>query len=210
MRSPRLYGFPQITRDNTMYPYWYDFHTVNRVGPITEVSQPKKESMKAAVFHKMGDIRVDTVEDPAIEQDDDVIVRITSTAICGSDLHIYDGFIPQVRDMILGHEFMGVAEEAGRGVTRLKKGDRVVVPFTIACGQCFYCSQGFHPSCEHTNPEKYGPRGDLSRKKAAACSATPTCTVDTAAARRSMSAYPKPMRVRRLSPTDLPTSRCFS
>jgi S-(hydroxymethyl)glutathione dehydrogenase / alcohol dehydrogenase len=121
--------------------------------------------MKAAVFHKMGDITVDTVDDPMIEEEDDVIVGITSTAICGSDLHIYDGFIPQLRDMVLGHEFMGVVEDVGRGVTRLKKGDRVVVPFTIACGHCFYCSQGFHANCSHSNPEKYGPRGNLLDNK---------------------------------------------
>jgi S-(hydroxymethyl)glutathione dehydrogenase / alcohol dehydrogenase len=121
--------------------------------------------MKAAVFHKIGDISVDTVDDPRIEQPDDIILRITSTAICGSDLHIYDGFIPQLRDMVMGHEFMGVVEETGPKVGRIKKGDRVVVPFTIACGQCFYCSQGFHPNCEHTNPEHYGPRGDLLDNK---------------------------------------------
>jgi len=121
--------------------------------------------MKAAVFHKMGDITVDTVDDPIIEEEDDVIVGITSTAICGSDLHIYDGFIPQLRDMVLGHEFMGVVEDVGRGVTRLRKGDRVVVPFTIACGHCFYCSQGFHANCAHSNPKNYGPRGNLLDNK---------------------------------------------
>ena len=67
--------------------------------------------------------------------------------------------------MVLGHEFMGVVEETGAAVTRVKKGDRVVVPFTIACGQCFYCSQGFHPNCTHTNPKHYGPRGDLLKGK---------------------------------------------
>src|SRR5688572_23317070 len=121
--------------------------------------------MKAAVFHKMGDITVDTVDDPTIEQDDDVIIGITSTAICGSDLHIYDGFIPQLNDLVLGHEFMGVVEDVGPGVTRLKKGDRVVVPFTIACGSCFFCSQGFHPNCSHSNPKNYGPRGNLLDNK---------------------------------------------
>lgn len=121
--------------------------------------------MKAAVFHKIGDISVDNVDDPKIEQPDDIIVRITSTAICGSDLHIYDGFVPQARDMVLGHEFMGIVEEVGPQVTNLRKGDRVVVPFTIACGQCFFCQQGFHPSCEHTNPEMYGPEGDLLKGK---------------------------------------------
>ncbi|HYF29595.1 MAG TPA: zinc-dependent alcohol dehydrogenase [Chitinophagaceae bacterium] len=123
--------------------------------------------MKAAVFHKMGDISVDSVDDPRIEQPDDIIVRITSTAICGSDLHVYNGFAPQVRDMVLGHEFMGIVEEAGPEVTRVKKGDRVVVPFSIACGQCFFCSQGFHPNCERTNPKFYGPEGDLMKGKGA-------------------------------------------
>ncbi len=121
--------------------------------------------MKAAVFHKMGDIRVDNVDDPKIEQPEDIILKVTSTAICGSDLHIYDGFVPQLRDMVLGHEFMGIVEEVGPNVTKLRKGDRVVVPFTIACGQCFFCQQGFHPSCEHTNPEHYGPQGDLLKGK---------------------------------------------
>jgi alcohol dehydrogenase len=121
--------------------------------------------MRAAVFHKIGDIRVDNVDDPKIEKPDDIILKVTSTAICGSDLHIYDGFVPQVRDMVLGHEFMGIVEETGPGVKNLKKGDRVVVPFTIACGQCFFCSQGFHPNCEHSNPEHYGPKGDLLKQK---------------------------------------------
>jgi len=121
--------------------------------------------MKAAVFHKIGDISVDNVPDPVIENADDIILKVTSTAICGSDLHIYNGFVPQLRDEVLGHEFMGIVEEAGPGVTKVKKGDRVVVPFTIACGQCFFCQQGFHANCMHTNPEHYGPRGDLLKEK---------------------------------------------
>jgi S-(hydroxymethyl)glutathione dehydrogenase/alcohol dehydrogenase len=121
--------------------------------------------MKAAVFHKIGDISVDNVDDPIIKKPDDIILRITTTAICGSDLHIYDGFVPQLRDMVLGHEFMGVVEEMGPDVKNLRKGDRVVVPFTIACGQCFFCQQGFHANCDHTNPDHYGPRGDLLKEK---------------------------------------------
>src|SRR5215207_241208 len=121
--------------------------------------------MKAAVFHKIGDISVDNVDDPRIEEPDDIIVRVTSTAICGSDLHIYDGFVPQLKDMVLGHEFMGVVEETGPAVTRVKKGDRVVVPFTIACGSCFFCQQGFHANCTNSNPEHYGPEGDLLKGK---------------------------------------------
>src|SRR3982751_4794322 len=121
--------------------------------------------MKAAVFHKVGDISVDNVDDPRIEHPEDIILKVTTTAICGSDLHIYDGFVPQLRDEVLGHEFMGIVEETGPAVTRVKKGDRVVVPFTIACGQCFFCSQGYHANCEHSNPEKYGPEGDLLDNK---------------------------------------------
>lgn len=121
--------------------------------------------MKAAVFHKPGDISVDNVEDPRIEHPEDIILKVTTTAICGSDLHIYDGFVPQLRDEVLGHEFMGIVEETGPNVTRVKKGDRVVVPFTIACGTCFFCQQGFHPNCTQSNPEKYGPEGDLLNGK---------------------------------------------
>jgi S-(hydroxymethyl)glutathione dehydrogenase/alcohol dehydrogenase len=121
--------------------------------------------MKAAVFHKIGDISVDNVDDPKIEHPEDIILKVTTTAICGSDLHIYDGFVPQLRDEVLGHEFMGIVEEVGPNVTRVKKGDRVVVPFTIACGNCFFCQQGFHPNCMHSNPEMYGPEGDLLKGK---------------------------------------------
>lgn len=123
--------------------------------------------MKAAVFHKIGDISVDNVEDPKIEQPDDIVLKVTTTAICGSDLHIYDGFVPQMKDLVLGHEFMGIVEEVGPQVTRVKKGDRVVVPFTIACGQCFFCQQGYHANCEHTN-DKYGPEGDMLKGKGGA------------------------------------------
>ncbi|MBL7841795.1 MAG: glutathione-dependent formaldehyde dehydrogenase [Cyclobacteriaceae bacterium] len=124
--------------------------------------------MKAAVFHKPGDIRAENIEDPIIEHAEDVILKVTSTAICGSDLHILDGFIPQVKDMVMGHEFMGIVEETGLGVTKLRKGDRVVVPFPIACGHCFFCAQGLSPACEHSNPEKYGPEGNILDNKGGA------------------------------------------
>ncbi|WP_423147875.1 zinc-dependent alcohol dehydrogenase [Rubrolithibacter danxiaensis] len=117
--------------------------------------------MKAAVFHKPGDITVDTVEDPRIEDSGDVILKVTSTAICGSDLHIYDGGVPQLKDMIMGHEFMGIVEDVGSAVTRLKRGDRVVVPFPIACGHCFFCTHGATPHCENSNHKHYGPEGDM-------------------------------------------------
>jgi S-(hydroxymethyl)glutathione dehydrogenase / alcohol dehydrogenase len=121
--------------------------------------------MKAAVFHKVGDISVDTVDDPKIDDQEDIILRVTSTAICGSDLHIYNGFFPQLKDMIMGHEFMGIVEEVGSKVTKIQKGDRVVVPFVIACGSCFFCDHGQFPHCEHTNPKMYGPQGHLLEGK---------------------------------------------
>ncbi len=121
--------------------------------------------MKAAVFHKIGDIQVDTVDDPGIEQSRDAIIRVTSTAICGSDLHIYDGFIPQLKNEVLGHEFMGIVEDVGSEVTNLKKGDRVVVPFTVACGKCYFCQQNLQMHCENSNPEHYGPDGGLLTEK---------------------------------------------
>jgi S-(hydroxymethyl)glutathione dehydrogenase / alcohol dehydrogenase len=123
--------------------------------------------MKAAVFHKIGDISVDNIDDPGIQHPEDIILKVTTTAICGSDLHIYDGFVPQLRDEVLGHEFMGIVEETGPAVTRVKKGDRVVVPFAIACGSCFFCQQGFHANCTNSNPEHYGPEGDLLKGKGA-------------------------------------------
>lgn len=115
--------------------------------------------MKAAVFHKPKDIRVETVIDPIIEQPTDAILKVTSTAICGSDLHIYNGLLPQLHNLILGHEFMGLIEEVGPEVRNLKKGDRVVVPFPISCGTCFFCKRGLTPHCERSNPDKYGPEG---------------------------------------------------
>jgi S-(hydroxymethyl)glutathione dehydrogenase/alcohol dehydrogenase len=124
--------------------------------------------MKAAVFHKPGDISYDTVGDPVIENADDIILKVTSTAICGSDLHILDGGIPQKKDMIVGHEFMGIVEETGPAIKRLKKGDRVVVPFPIACGHCFFCTHGSPVNCENSNHEHYGPDGDLLDQKGGA------------------------------------------
>ncbi len=124
--------------------------------------------MKAAVFHKPGDIRVDTVEDPKIEDSRDVILRVTSTAICGSDLHILSGAVPQASNMIMGHEFMGIVVETGSAITNLRKGDRVVVPFPIACGQCFFCNHQAPTHCENSNYKHYGPNGDMAGEKGGA------------------------------------------
>lgn len=123
--------------------------------------------MKALVFHRPKKVTLDTVPDPQIEKNNDVILKVTSTAICGSDLHIYNGLIPQVRPMVLGHEFMGVVEETGSEIRHLKRGDRVVVPFPIACGQCFFCEHKLPGHCENSNPN-YGPEGGLLREKGGA------------------------------------------
>jgi threonine dehydrogenase-like Zn-dependent dehydrogenase len=124
--------------------------------------------MKAAVIHGPGKITCDQVDDPTIKAPTDIILKVTATAICGSDLHMYSGGIPQPRPMVMGHEFMGIVEEIGRGVTRLKIGDRVVVPFPIACGHCFFCAHHLPGHCENSNPEKYGPEGGLMDQKGGA------------------------------------------
>lgn len=124
--------------------------------------------MKAAVIHGSEKITYDTVDDPAIENERDIILKVTATAICGSDLHIYSGGIPQPRPMVLGHEFMGIVEETGSAVKNLVRGDRVVVPFPIACGHCFFCNQHLPGHCENSNPENYGPEGGLMTEKGGA------------------------------------------
>ncbi|MDP1880354.1 MAG: zinc-dependent alcohol dehydrogenase [Parachlamydiaceae bacterium] len=123
--------------------------------------------MKALFYHSPKKVSVDETKDPIIEKPDDIIVKVTSTAICGSDLHIYNGFIPQKEPQVMGHEFMGIVEETGREVKHLKKGDRVVVPFPIACGNCFFCNSGLAPHCEHSNPN-YGPEGGMLKQKGGA------------------------------------------
>jgi S-(hydroxymethyl)glutathione dehydrogenase/alcohol dehydrogenase len=121
--------------------------------------------MKAVVYHRPGHVEVNDVDDPKIQDPQDVILRVTSTAICGSDLHIYNGFFPQLKDMTLGHEFMGIVEEAGSDVNNIREGDRVVVPFPVACGACFFCQRGLPGHCENSNPEYYGPEGGLLSEK---------------------------------------------
>ncbi|HYX26766.1 MAG TPA: zinc-dependent alcohol dehydrogenase [Thermoanaerobaculia bacterium] len=112
--------------------------------------------MRAVCWNGKEDIRVETVPDPEILNPRDAIVRITSTAICGSDLHLYDGYIPTMKKGdILGHEFMGEVVEAGREVKNLKPGDRVVVPFTIACGRCWYCERELWSLCDNSNPNAW-------------------------------------------------------
>lgn len=108
--------------------------------------------MKAIVFEGMRNVNVENVDDPRIKKDDDIIVKVTSTAICGSDLHLIHGMVPNMpKGFILGHETMGIVEEAGKDVRNLKKGDRVVVPFPISCGHCWYCEHGLWSQCDNSN-----------------------------------------------------------
>lgn len=116
--------------------------------------------MKALCWHGTEDVRIDNVPDPKIQDNRDIIIRVTSTAICGSDLHLYDGFMPTMeKGDILGHEPMGIVEEVGKGITNLKKGDRVVVPFDLACGDCFFCKKQMYSLCDTSNPN-----ADMARK----------------------------------------------
>lgn len=119
--------------------------------------------MRAMTYHGAHDVRVETVPDPTLEAADDIILRVTATAICGSDLHLYRGKIPTVEHGdIFGHEFMGIVEETGSAVTSVQRGDRVVIPFVIACGECFFCQMDLFASCETTN----SGRGAIINKKA--------------------------------------------
>ncbi|CAI9390422.1 zinc-dependent alcohol dehydrogenase [Niallia sp. Sow4_A1] len=110
--------------------------------------------MKAVTFQGTKDVQVKQVEDAKLQKKDDIVVRITSTAICGSDLHIYKGALPTEKDYVIGHEPMGIVEEVGPEVTRVKKGDRVVLPFNIACGHCYYCEHDMESQCDNANPNK--------------------------------------------------------
>ncbi|MCP9494052.1 MAG: glutathione-dependent formaldehyde dehydrogenase [Pyrinomonadaceae bacterium MAG19_C2-C3] len=112
--------------------------------------------MKAICWYGKDDVRVDTVPDPKILNQSDAVIKITSTAICGSDLHLLNGYIPTMqKGDILGHEFMGIVEETGSEVKNLKRGDRVVVPFTISCGNCFFCQKEMFSLCDNSNPNAW-------------------------------------------------------
>src|SRR3546814_9127640 len=109
--------------------------------------------MRALCWHGKGDVRCDTVPDPKIEDPRDAIIKVTACAICGSDLHLYDGYMPTMKSGdVLGHETMGEVVEVGSGNARLKVGDRVVVPFNIACGECFFCERKLFSLCDRSNP----------------------------------------------------------
>jgi threonine dehydrogenase-like Zn-dependent dehydrogenase len=109
--------------------------------------------MRALCWHGKSDVRVDNVPDPKIEDPRDVLVKITSTAICGSDLHLYDGYMPTMEPGdVLGHEPMGEVVEVGSAISKFRKGDRIVVPFTISCGTCWFCERQMYSLCDTSNP----------------------------------------------------------
>ena len=109
--------------------------------------------MRALCWYGKYDVRIKNVPDPQILNPRDAVIRVTSTAICGSDLHLYDGYIPTMQQGdILGHEFMGEVVEVGREVKDLRMGDRVVVPFTISCGRCCFCERELWSLCDNSNP----------------------------------------------------------
>src|SRR5690606_26479455 len=112
-------------------------------------------AMKALIWHGKHDIRYESVPDPAIEHPRDAVIKVSACAICGSDLHLFDGFMPTMKSGdIMGHEFMGEVMEVGKDNKVLKPGDRVVVPFTIFCGECEQCQRGNFSVCERTNRNK--------------------------------------------------------
>jgi len=124
--------------------------------------------MRALCWHGKSDIRVDNVPDPRIEDQRDIIIKVTSTCICGSDLHIFDGLIPTMESGdIVGHEPMGEVVEVGKAVRNLKKGDRVVVPFAISCGECWYCQRGEFSLCDRSNPNAEIARKMMGQSPAA-------------------------------------------
>jgi len=144
--------------------------------------------MRALCWHGSEDIRCDTVPDPKIEHQRDAIIKVTSCAICGSDLHIMGGFVAGMKSGdVLGHETMGEVVEVGKDNKELKVGDRVVVPFTISCGECRMCKWGLYSCCERTNPA-----GKKEAEKVgyatAGCSAIPMRTEDFQAAKRNFCA----------------------
>lgn len=109
--------------------------------------------MKAVTYQGMKELLVKEVPDPDIVNKDDIIIRITQTAICGSDLHLFHGMIPNLpKDYVIGHEPIGIVEEIGPDVSKVKRGDRVVIPFTVACGHCYYCEHQLESQCDRSNP----------------------------------------------------------
>jgi hypothetical protein len=166
--------------------------------------------MRALCWHGKGDVRVDTVPDPKIQHPRDAVVKITACAICGSDLHLLDGYQPTMESGdILGHENMGEVIELGSEVKNLKIGDRVVVPFTISCGQCWFCLKGsFRAATAPTPMRRWHKRRWASRQPAYSGSAT--CSAAMREAKRNIFESSWPTSARSRFRTASPTNRHFS
>src|SRR5690348_6738938 len=129
--------------------------------PLATERRDWRSLMKAVVFHGVGDIRLDSVPDPRLQQRNDAIVRLTASAICGTDLHLVRGTVSGMKPgTILGHEGVGIVEEVGPDVRNLRRGDRVVICSTIGCGYCPFCREGYYSQCDHANP--HGPQAGTS------------------------------------------------
>ena len=152
--------------------------------------------MRALTWHGKNDIRCDPVPDPKIEHGRDAIIKVTACAICGSDLHLFDGVMPTMeKGDVLGHETMGEVVEVGSENKKLKVGDRVVVPFTISCGECFFCKKGFFSGCERSNPN-HKIAEELWVTPLRAYSGIRTCWAATPGVRRNICACLMRMSVR--------------
>jgi S-(hydroxymethyl)glutathione dehydrogenase / alcohol dehydrogenase len=136
--------------------------------PSASRQQARDDTITAVRLRRPKAVAVADVPAPRVQDPRDVVLRVTSTAICGSDLHLYNGLFPQFRPMTLGHEFMGVVEAKGDKVRRLDVGDRVLVPFAAADGTCGFCKLDLQPHCEGSNPDNYGPGGHLMGEKGGA------------------------------------------
>lgn len=126
---------------------------------LDEIHSYGSVKMKAVTYQGVNNVKVVDVPDAKLEKNDDIIVKITSTAICGSDLHLYQGNIPLPDGYIIGHEPMGIVEEVGPEVTKVKKGDRVVIPFNVSCGECVYCTHDLTSQCDHSNSNPHYDSG---------------------------------------------------
>src|SRR5688500_13153503 len=125
--------------------------------------------MKALTYQGSKKISLDNVIEPKLQASDDIIIKVTATAICGSDLHIYRGKVPEMKEGdMLGHEFMGIVEEIGSAVTKVNVGDKVVIPFVIACGECFFCDKSLYTACETTNSGSGGTKNKKNQKPGSA------------------------------------------
>ena len=166
--------------------------------------------MKALCWNGIHKVQVENVPDPQILNPRDAIVKITTTAICGSDLHLYDGYIPAMKKGdILGHEFMGEVVDVGRGVENLKKGDRVVVPFTIACGRCYFCQKNLWSLCDNSNPDAWIAEG-MYGFTGSGLFGYSHIYGGYAGGQAETLAYHSPMLARSRFPLALPTSRYYS